>query len=840
MPFSRAAIRLGDDRVLRHVDETTRQIAGVGRLERGVGEALAGAVGRVEVLENVEAFLEVRDDRRLDDLARRLGHQAAHRRELLHLGRRTAGARVAHHVDRVDRLVAAVLVLLHGRDAGHHLLGELVGALRPGVDDLVVLLALGDQAVLVLLLVILGERAGGVDDLPLVLRHDHVVLAEGDARLEGVREAERHDAIAEDHRLLLTAAAIDGVDHPGDFLLGHQPVADVEGHVRVLRQRGREDDAAGRGVIDLGVGLAVLADAGPAVFDLRMQRHDLLVQRVFELAEVAEDLALARLAVGDDREVIQAEHDVLRRHDDRQAVGRVQDVVGRHHQHARFQLRLERQRDVHGHLVAVEVGVEGGADQRVQLDRLAFDQHGLEGLDAEAVQRRRAVEQHRMLADDLVQDIPDLRLLLLDQLLGLLDRGRVALGVEARIDERLEQLERHLLRQPALVQLHLRADHDDRTAGIVDALAEQVLAEAALLALQHVGERLQRTLVGAGDDAAATAVVEQRIDRFLQHPLLVADDDVGRAQLDQPLQAVVAVDDAAIQVVQVRGREAAAIERHERTQIRRDHRDDGHDHPLGLVARELERLDDLEALHQLLGLQLRRRRRDLMLEIGVDLVEVERAQHLADRLRADHGGEGVRAILFLAAHILFFGEQLAILERRQAGLDHHIGLEVQDALEILERHVHQQADARGQRLQEPDMRDRGGELDMAHALAPDPGERHFDAALLADDALELHALVLAAQALVVLDRPEDARAEQAVPLRLERPVVDGLRLLDLAIGPGQDFFRAGDRDADRIERLLHRLLPEEIHDLLLHRLSPAAGGGLWNRPARPSCDRPAA
>jgi hypothetical protein len=42
---------------------------------------------------------------------------------------------------------------------------------------------------------------------------------------------------------------------------------------------------------------------------------------------------------------------------------------------------------VDGHLVAVEVGVERRADQRVQLDRLAFDQDRLEGLDAQAVQR---------------------------------------------------------------------------------------------------------------------------------------------------------------------------------------------------------------------------------------------------------------------------------------------------------------------------------------------------------------------------------------------------------------------------------------------------------------------
>ena len=155
-----AAVDRVDDAVLRHVDETARQVAGVGRLQRRVGQALAGAVRRVEVLENGEAFLEVRDDRRLDDLARRLGHQAAHAGKLAHLGRRAAGARMAHHVDRVHRLLAAGIVELDRLDAGHHLVGDLFRALRPGVDDLVVLLALGDQAVIVLLLVLLGERLG--------------------------------------------------------------------------------------------------------------------------------------------------------------------------------------------------------------------------------------------------------------------------------------------------------------------------------------------------------------------------------------------------------------------------------------------------------------------------------------------------------------------------------------------------------------------------------------------------------------------------------------------------------------------------------------------------------
>ena len=102
----------------------------------------------------------------------------------------------------------------------------------------------------------------------------------------------------------------------------------------------------------------------------------------------------------------------------------------------------------------------------------------------------------------------------LDQLLRGLDRRGEATALQLGEDEGLEQLERHLLRQAALVQAQRRADHDDRTAGVVDALAEQVLAEAALLALDHVGERLERALVGAGDGAAATAVVHQRIDRL--------------------------------------------------------------------------------------------------------------------------------------------------------------------------------------------------------------------------------------------------------------------------------------------------------------------------------------
>src|SRR5919206_375584 len=106
------------------------------------------------------------------------------------------------------------------------------------------------------------------------------------------------------------------------------------------------------------------------------------------------------------------------------------------------------------------------------------------------------------------------------------------------------------------------------------------------------------------------------------------------------------------------------------------------------------------------------------------------------------------------------------------------------------------------------MRDGGSKRDVAHAVAPHARQRDLDAALLADDALVLHALVLPAQALVILDRPENARAEQAVALRLERAVVDGLGLFDLAVGPGQNLFRARDRNPDLVEDLSRHLRAE--------------------------------
>ena len=90
---------------------------------------------------------------------------------------------------------------------------------------------------------------------------------------------------------------------------------------------------------------------------------------------------------------------------------------------------------------------------------------------------------------------------------------------------------------------------------------------------------------------------------------------------------------------------------------------------------------------------------------------------------------------------------------------------------------------------------------MAHPLPADLRPGHLDPAALADDALEPDPLVLAAVALPVPGGAEDLLAEEPVLLRLEGAVVDGLRLLHLAVGPLTDVLSGGEADAQLVEEV---------------------------------------
>ena len=75
--------------------------------------------------------------------------------------------------------------------------------------------------------------------------------------LKALIEAEPHDPVAEDHRLLLAAMAVDGVDHLRDLALGHQLVAEFEEIPGSLRQQLADLHAARRRVEHLRHLLAI-------------------------------------------------------------------------------------------------------------------------------------------------------------------------------------------------------------------------------------------------------------------------------------------------------------------------------------------------------------------------------------------------------------------------------------------------------------------------------------------------------------------------------------------------------------------------------------------------------
>src|SRR5690606_8481332 len=197
--------------------------------------------------------------------------------------------------------------------------------------------------------------------------------------------------------------------------------------------------------------------------------------------------------------------------------------------------------------------------------------------------------------------------------------------------------ERHLLGQTALVQLERRTNHDHGASGVVYPLTEEVLPEAPLLALEHVAQALEGSLVGSGNRLTATTIVEQCVHCLLKHAALIADDDLWSIQLQQSLQAIVAVDDSTIQVVQIAGCEATAIQRNERAQVGRQNRDDCEHHPLRAVPASSESFYHLESLCVLLALRLTGCRTHIGAQLLGKRVDIHSSQHLDDGLTAHCG-----------------------------------------------------------------------------------------------------------------------------------------------------------------------------------------------------------
>ncbi len=230
---------------------------------------------------------------------------------------------------------------------------------------------------------------------------------------------------------------------------------------QILGQNLIEQKPSQRGLHIAAYRLALRRPLGHPHFDAGMQGNHLVLIRQNRLIHILEILALALNTGSLLGQIVNTQHHILRGHRHRTAVGGLEQIVGGQQQEPALRLGFHGQRQMHRHLVAVKVRVESGTYQRMQLDGLTFHQNRLKRLDAQSVQSRSPVEHHGMLFDDLLQHVKHLGVHSLHQLFRILDILADALGYQLFHYKGLEQLNRHLLGETALIDLELRPHHDN-------------------------------------------------------------------------------------------------------------------------------------------------------------------------------------------------------------------------------------------------------------------------------------------------------------------------------------------------------------------------------------------
>ena len=135
-------------------------------------------MGGAEIFKHRQPFAKVRLNRRFNDFARWLGHEPTHTGQLTDLLHATTGAGVGHQINRIHvarpSVVAGVCILLQ---LLHHLQGDSLTGVRPGIEHLIIALPVGNHASLIELhdlhyaLLCLGN------DLGLVGRRNEIICS---------------------------------------------------------------------------------------------------------------------------------------------------------------------------------------------------------------------------------------------------------------------------------------------------------------------------------------------------------------------------------------------------------------------------------------------------------------------------------------------------------------------------------------------------------------------------------------------------------------------------------------------------------------------------------------
>ena len=140
--------------------------------------------------------------------------------------------------------------------------------------------------------------------------------------------------------------------------------------------------------------------------------------------------------------------------------------------------------------------------------------------------------------------------------------------------------------------------------------------------------------------------------------------------------------------------------------------------------------------------------------------------------------------------------------------------EIQNFFQSSRRNVQHQSHTGRDPFKVPDVRYRGGQLDVTHPLSSYFCFRYFYTALIAYDAFVTNSFIFPAVTFPVLCRSKDPFTVQSVFFRFQSSVVDRLRFGNLSMRPAQDLFSRCQPDLQGLKIIqfiivviVHRSLP---------------------------------
>ncbi len=228
-----------------------------------------------------------------------------------------------------------------------HDVGDLVGAVGPNVDDLVIAFARSNHTLAILLFHVVDLFLRVLDFMIFLFRNNHVVDADGNPRASRGAEAHLFEAVQRGHRAFMAAFLVAVPNQFAELRFAHLAIGETE----LFRPDFAKNHAADRGLDHFAFsiaknGLGSHVGIGEQNAIVRADHAVHVSEQGLLLGAKQFEAHFGGARMGDfariRRQIIAAQRNILRGRHDRLAARRAENIVGREHEHARFHLRFDR------------------------------------------------------------------------------------------------------------------------------------------------------------------------------------------------------------------------------------------------------------------------------------------------------------------------------------------------------------------------------------------------------------------------------------------------------------------------------------------------------------------